>query len=138
MIKINGSCHCGDVAFKAVIDPKKVRVCHCIDCQKLSGTAFRVTVMSEPDGVIFTKGKAKEYIKIAGNGNRRAQGFCHNCGSSLYATTEEKSNRVYGIRVGTLEQRHELTPSIQIWYRSAVPWLKHINSLPIFETGAKS
>tara|TARA_B110001469_G_C9489194_1_gene244865 strand:+ start:313 stop:711 length:399 start_codon:yes stop_codon:yes gene_type:complete len=132
MMEINGSCHCGKIIFESIIDPMKVRICHCIDCQKLSGTAFRVTVMSEPDGVIFTKGKAKEYIKIAGNGNRRAQGFCQHCGSSLYATTEETSNRIYGIRVGTLEQRHELTPCFQTWQCSAVPWLKNINSLPKF------
>lgn len=138
MIKINGSCHCGDIIFTAVIDPKKVRVCHCIDCQKLSGTAFRTTVMSEPDGVIFTKGKAKEYIKIAANGNRRAQGFCQHCGSSLYATTEEKSNRIYGIRVGTLEQRNELIPCFQTWHRSAVPWLKQLNNIPAFETVPKT
>jgi hypothetical protein len=74
-IKVNGSCHCGEIIFESIIDPMKVQICHCIDCQRLSGTAFRVTVMSEPDGVIFTKRKAKEYIKVAENGNRRAQGF---------------------------------------------------------------
>ena len=51
MMKINGSCHCGEVTFEARIDPMKVRICHCIDCQKLSGTAFRTTVMSQPDGM---------------------------------------------------------------------------------------
>ncbi|MFB1036821.1 MAG: GFA family protein [Sinobacterium sp.] len=133
MMKINGSCHCGEVTFEARIDPMKVRICHCIDCQKLSGTAFRTTVMSQPDGITFTKGKAKEYIKIAENGNRRAQGFCQDCGSSLYATTAEKSNRVYGIRVGTLEQRNELTPCFQFWCRSALPWLNKLNDIPAFE-----
>jgi hypothetical protein len=138
MIEINGSCHCEDITFTAVIDPTKVRGCHCIDCQKLSGTAFRTTVMSEPDGVIFTKGKAKEYIKIAANGNRRAHGFCQHCGSSLYVTTEEKSNRIYGIRVGTLEQRNDLIPCFQTWHRSAVPWLKQLNNIPAFETVPKN
>jgi len=133
-MKINGSCHCGKITFEADIDPNKVRICHCIDCQKLSGTAFRTTVMSEPNGVTFITGSAKEYIKIAANGNRRAQGFCPDCGSSLYATTENKKNRIYGIRVGTLEQRNELTPRFQIWCRSAFPWLQSINSLPAFET----
>ena len=89
--------------------------------------------MSQPDGITFTKGKAKEYIKIAENGNRRAQGFCQDCGSSLYATTAEKSNRVYGIRLGTLEQRNELTPCFQFWCRSALPWLNKLNDIPAFE-----
>ena len=134
MININGGCHCGEVEFEAVVDENKVMLCHCIVCQKLSGTAFRSVVISEPNGLTLTKGKAKEYIKIAESGNERAQGFCQNCGSALYATSVDKENRVYGIRAGCVEQRNELTPTCQIWGRSSVPWLNKIADLPTFET----
>ncbi|WP_363311428.1 GFA family protein [uncultured Devosia sp.] len=36
------SCHCGVITFDAIIGPEKVRICHCTDCQQLSGAAFRV------------------------------------------------------------------------------------------------
>jgi len=134
MININGSCHCGEITFEAIIDPSKVLICHCSDCQKLSGTSFRSIVVSEPNGMIFTKGEAKEYIKTAESGNQRAQGFCANCGSALYATSKEKFNRVYGIRMGTVEQRNDLEPNCQIWHRSAVPWLNKLNNLPAYDT----
>lgn len=134
MIKITGGCHCGEIIFEANIDPNKVLICHCSDCQQLSGTAFRVVAISEVDGVTFTKGKAKEYIKIAQSGNKRAQGFCLNCGSALYATSVDPSNRVYGLRVGTIDQRNELVPTSHIWHRSALPWLSQLSSLPTFET----
>lgn len=134
MKKINGGCHCGELAFEAVVDENKVILCHCSDCQKLSGTAFRSVVMSVTQGLTFTKGKAKEYVKIAESGNPRAQGFCQDCGSAIYATSVEKSNRVYGIRVGSIEQRNELMPSSQIWCRSSVPWLSEINEIPTFST----
>ncbi|XQW86910.1 GFA family protein [Thalassotalea piscium] len=131
---INGGCHCGEITFEAEVDENKVMLCHCNDCQKISGTAFRSVVVSEPDGIVFTKGKPKEYIKVAESGNRRAQGFCQQCGSSLYATSEEPTNRVYGIRAGCLEQRDQLVPKSQIWFRSAVPWLKEIKNIPAFDT----
>lgn len=137
MINITGGCHCGEISFEAQIDPNKVMICHCNDCQKLSGTAFRSIVISEPNGLTFTKGKTKEYIKIAESGNHRAQGFCQNCGSALYATSVEQENRIYGIRLGTVDQRNELIPSCQIWHRSSAPWLSTINNIPAFETTPK-
>jgi hypothetical protein len=134
MININGGCHCGEIEFDAIVDENKVILCHCIDCQKLSGTAFRSVVISEPNGFTLTKGVIKEYVKVAESGNQRAQGFCQNCGSALYATSVDKLNRVYGIRAGSVEQRNELRPKFQIWCRSSVPWIKEIADLPTFDT----
>jgi len=42
-MKVNGSCHCGEIIFKAEVSEEAV-VCHCSDCQVLSGSAFRVNV----------------------------------------------------------------------------------------------
>lgn len=35
-MKVEGSCHCGQITFEAQIDPEAVRICHCTDCQTLS------------------------------------------------------------------------------------------------------
>ncbi|MGY5803663.1 GFA family protein [Rhizobium sp. LEGMi12c] len=43
-VHIDGRCHCGFVSYKAEIDPEWVSICHCKDCQRLTGTAYRVTV----------------------------------------------------------------------------------------------
>ncbi|WP_445946068.1 GFA family protein [Shewanella sp.] len=101
-MKINGACHCGELAFEAEVDAEKVLVCHCDDCQRLSGSAFRSVVMSKPDGLMFTQGTPKEYIKTAQSGNPRAQGFCGNCGSAIYATSVGEGAKIYGIRLGTV------------------------------------
>ena len=47
-MKVTGRCHCGQISFEAEIDPAQVRICHCADCQTLTGTAFRTTVPSLP------------------------------------------------------------------------------------------
>ncbi|MGB0630429.1 MAG: GFA family protein, partial [Alphaproteobacteria bacterium] len=43
-MKINGSCVCGSITYEAEVDPDKVGLCNCTDCQKFSGSAFRVGV----------------------------------------------------------------------------------------------
>ena len=128
-MNITGSCHCGDITYSAKINPEQVIVCHCSDCQVLSASAFRTVVMSEPNQMTFTKGTPKEYIKIADSGNKRAQGFCNNCGSGLYATSVDTEDKIYGIRLGTVFQREQLTPKKQIWCQSAMPWLDKLTTI---------
>lgn len=82
-MKIDGSCHCGAIAFEAEIDPERVRVCHCSDCQKLSGTAFRVVAPCDEPAFRLTRGAPRIYVKIAESGSRRQQAFCGDCGSPV-------------------------------------------------------
>jgi hypothetical protein len=42
--EVTGHCHCGQISFEAEVDSATVRVCHCTDCQKLTGTAFRAAI----------------------------------------------------------------------------------------------
>jgi hypothetical protein len=51
-MKVEGSCHCGQISFEAEVDPLTVSICHCTDCQTLTGSAYRVTVPS-PVAVSF-------------------------------------------------------------------------------------
>jgi len=41
-MKIDGGCLCGHITYEAEIDPAQVSICHCTDCQTLSGSAFRI------------------------------------------------------------------------------------------------
>jgi len=45
-MRIDGRCHCGYITYEAEIDPEKVMICHCTDCQTLSGSAFRTVVLT--------------------------------------------------------------------------------------------
>ena len=121
---VDGSCHCGAITFESDIDPDKVRICHCTDCQQLSGTAFRVMVPCSESDFRLKTGEPKIYVKTAESGRRRQQAFCGDCGSPIYATSDEpKGTRSLGLRVGVLAQRRELKPRRQFWFRSVLPWL---------------
>ncbi len=43
-MQIDGACHCGNIAFEAEVDPETVRICHCTDCQTMSGSLFRANI----------------------------------------------------------------------------------------------
>ena len=122
-MKVDGSCYCGSIAFEAEVDPAKTSICYCTDCQRLSGTAYRVSANAAGDCFQITRGKPKEFVKVAASGSRRIQAFCADCGTALYATAVE-GDRSYNIRIGTLSQRAQLVPVKQIWCDSALPWLE--------------
>jgi hypothetical protein len=127
-MQIDGACHCGQVHFTAQIDPSRVMVCHCADCQVLSGAPFRAVVVAPYDSFVLN-GPTKSYVKVADSGNRRAQVFCPECGTPLFATAPENPTSVV-IRLGCVEQRAQLMPAAQIWQRSALPWLDRLHDVP--------
>jgi hypothetical protein len=129
-MKIDGQCHCGHVSYQAEIDPDLVSICHCTDCQMLTGSAYRVTVTTSRDSLKLTRNEPKAYTKTGENGRKRFQYFCPECGSPLFTTGEGVDAEEWGIRWGSIRQRQLLPPRRQIWCRSALPWINQIGLLP--------
>jgi len=73
-MKIDGRCHCGYITYEAEIDPEKVMVCHCADCQTLSGFAFRTVVFTREDTFKLLSGE----LKTGESGTKRPQSFSPN------------------------------------------------------------
>jgi hypothetical protein len=122
-MKITGGCHCGEIRYEADLEPEKVGICHCADCQALSASAFRTIGIVAGNAFTLIKGTPKIYIKVGDSGNRRVQAFCPTCGSALYASDEGDNPKAYNVRVGTVDQRHDLSPTFECWRQSALPWL---------------
>lgn len=131
-MKIDGGCYCGNITFVADIDPETVRVCHCTDCQHLTGSAYRVNVTVEKDKISFRGGTPKSYTKTAESGTKRIHAFCPECGTPVYSTTVGEI-KGYGLRVGTIRQRAKLWPKTQQWCRSALEWSADLRALPKFD-----
>jgi hypothetical protein len=126
-VRIDGGCHCGRITYEADIDPDKVGVCHCTDCQTLSGSAF-VVYVPVPKEALTLRGEPKLYVKTAESGSRRAQAFCPECGTRIYASADTDP-RVFNLRIGTVRQRASLAPKTQLWCRSALPWTTDLGSI---------
>jgi hypothetical protein len=127
---ITGGCHCGHVRYEAEIDPERISICHCTDCQTLTGSPFRITALTTKDRVTLTAATPKIYRKTGGSGRIRLMHFCAECGAPLFGGGEDGVSNDLGVRWGSIDQRTELTPKRQIWCGSAVPWVGVVPDLP--------
>lgn len=127
-MNIDGACLCGYIRYEATINPARVTICHCTQCQVGSASAFRFGVLVRKEKFRLLSGVPKVYVKTAESGNPRALAFCPECGTALYGTGVDDQD-VLSLRLGTARQRAELAPQTQVWYRSALPWLTQLDGV---------
>ena len=133
-MKIDGSCHCGQIKFHAEVDTDRILICHCTDCQTLSGSAYRTVAPARAGTFEIISGKLKMYEKTAEDGSIRIQAFCPDCGTPIYSSPPQDTPGFFGIRVGAIKQRDQLVPKSQIWARSSQSWTQDLSQLPKTET----
>ena len=132
-MKIEGACHCGYITYEAEIDLEKVGICHCTDCQTLSGSAFRTLAFTREGTFELLTGELKIYVKTSASGNQRPQSFCPECGTPIYSTSTEAGPKVHSLRADTIRQRDELLPQFQFWTQSEQSWISEMPSVPRLE-----
>ncbi|MGD0193143.1 MAG: GFA family protein [Rhizomicrobium sp.] len=125
---IDGACHCGKISYTAEIDPARVVICHCNDCQTNSGAPYRANAPA-PIDTFSLSGQPKIYVKTADSGANVAIAFCGECGSALYSAKLD-NHEVVNLRLGAVKQRAQLTPRAQFWCGSAMPWAMDISRIP--------
>ena len=133
-MKIDGGCHCGQIKFRAEVNSDRVLICHCTDCQILSGSAYRTVAPAKEGTFEIISGKLKMYEKTAEDGSIRIQSFCPNCGTPIYSSPPQGTPGFFGIRVGAIKQRDQLVPKNQIWVRSSQTWTQDLSHMPKTET----
>jgi hypothetical protein len=137
-MKIDGHCHCGEITFEAEVDPDALTICHCTDCQTITGSAFRANIAAPAAHFALKRGTPKSYVKTAESGNKRRQIFCGTCGTHLWACAVEDPQS-YTLRAGTITQRAAFSPPRrQTWRRSALAWVDELAKVPASEKGSTS
>ena len=136
LVDVSGSCHCGAIAYRARIDPNAVQICHCRDCQRLTGTAFRTAVPASPENFYLMKGEPRIYIKLADSGSRRGHAFCGQCGAPVFRQPTD-NNPNFSLRIGGLDQASELgRPARQIWTSRRLGWATELSEIASFDAQA--
>jgi hypothetical protein len=109
-------CLCGDIEIEALGKPNYAEYCHCIMCQKSSGSSFMVWVVFNKENVRVTKGKISKYQ----SSSELQRGFCSNCGSNVSIHTD----RCFDLPIGALENPNAIEITQHIWATRA---LKHVS-----------
>lgn len=122
MPEIKGGCLCGAVRYTARADPALVGVCHCRDCQKLTGSAFGFLV-GLPRAAFEIEGVLKTFTKPADSGRPIVRRFCPECGSSIVEEPGSRPDLVI-INGGTLDDPTSVTPGIEIYCNRELSWVQ--------------
>jgi hypothetical protein len=120
-MKVTGKCLCGQVRYSVGGEALMTAVCHCRNCQRQAGSAFSV-IMAVPTDAFTIDGETRTYIDTADSGTIVHRTFCPRCGSPLISVLPDAPQITY-IKAGTLDDVGGLDPQIEIWCKSAQPWL---------------
>ena len=118
-----GRCLCGDVRYEFSGDPIAVVVCHCKHCQRQGGGAFSLNLIGL-ESQLSVDGTLQNYQETGENDdgvyvNRR---FCGSCGSPIVSELLQTEG-VIALKVGTLDDRSDITPAVEVWCVDKQPWV---------------
>lgn len=133
-MQVDGSCLCGAVTYTAEVDPDRAAICHCHDCQVNAGTAFGLVVGVIDSQFTLLTGRLQGYDKVAESGRVRTLSFCPICATRIHARTEGDADAFIGLRLGTVTQRAQISPKVQAWCQSALPWVENLALIPRRDT----
>jgi hypothetical protein len=128
---LEGGCSCGSVRYRLTSDPLFVHCCHCLNCQRQTGSAFVINVLIEADRVEITTGEPQSVGVPRDNGSTQEILRCPSCGVALYSHYTYPA--VAFVRAGTLDEPASVSPDVHIFTRSKLPWVALPEGPPSFE-----
>jgi hypothetical protein len=115
-----GKCLCGSCSYEIEGDPIVVAICHCIDCQRLTGAGHSTGAMYEESKIrIF--GEPATFVLRSEAGNNVTRLFCRTCGSPLFGKNSGMPG-VMTVSMGTLNESDGMLPQVEIFVRTRRDW----------------
>ncbi len=132
MTNSTGQCLCGSIKYSISKPAIRSTVCHCLSCQKSSGSAFSINICIPAEAFNISGDTLKRYTSIGGSGKSLHRYFCHTCGAPIYSKPDALSGLII-VKAGTLDDTSEFSPVANIWCDSKMEWLKHEHQMLDFE-----
>jgi len=121
-----GSCLCGAVRYAVADEFKYALNCHCSDCRRATGSAFKPFAAIERSKLNLTQGGDR--LLIFGDEKANHDIHCRDCGSLLYSVLEN-GTRMH-LTLGTLTDEPTIRPSAHIFVSDKAPWFQITDGLP--------
>ena len=126
-----GGCACGAVRYRLASDPLFVHCCHCLNCQRQTGSAFVVNLLIEADRVELLAGDPQPVDVPRDDGSSQRIFRCPACKVAIFS--EYGRPEVRFVRGGTLDEPSSVSPDVHIYTRSKLGWVTLPESVPAFE-----
>jgi hypothetical protein len=130
-VPLEGGCACGAVRYQLTSDPLFVHCCHCLNCQRQTGSAFVINVLIETDRVELLAGDPQPVAAPRTGGKKQKIWRCPTCQVAVFS--QYTSRQIRFVRAGTLDDPTAVAPDVHIFTRSKLPWVTLSDSVPAFE-----
>jgi hypothetical protein len=112
MTSREASCNCGSLRLRAEGEPVRISICHCLACQRRTGSAFAVQARFPADRVQIS-GEARDHVRISDAGEQRTFSFCPDCGATVFYTTEDAPDLI-AVPVGAFADPSFPPPTVSV------------------------
>jgi hypothetical protein len=116
------SCSCGQLHVEVQGEPVRVSVCHCLACQRRTGSVFGAQARFASAG-FKASGKSVEYLRVGDEGTRFRFRFCPACGATVYYTADGRDGLV-AVPVGAFADPDFPAPTVSVYERRKHQWLQ--------------
>ena len=131
MSEMEGGCACGELRYRLAASPMFVHCCHCLNCQRQTGTAFVLNILIEASRVELLGGTPTPVEVPREHGLHRIF-RCPRCQVAVWSEYGGRSEVLF-VRAGTLDDPAMVSPDAHIYTRSKLPWILLPASIPAFE-----
>jgi len=128
---VEGGCACGEVRYRLTSEPLVTHCCHCLNCQRQTGSAFVINLLIEADRVELLAGEPQPVDVPRDDGSVQQIYRCPTCEVALYSQYTYPEVRF--VRAGSLDEPRGITPDVHIFTKSKVDWVVLPESVPAFE-----
>jgi hypothetical protein len=117
-----GGCSCGNVRYRLTSDPLFVHCCHCLNCQRQTGSAFVINLLIEADRVELLADEPEPVDVPRGSRSKQRIWRCPACRVAVFS--KYTSAKLRFVRGGTLDEPASVEPDVHIYTRSKLPWVE--------------
>jgi hypothetical protein len=122
------ACACGQIRVTCRGQPMRVSMCHCLACQRRTGSVFAVQAWYPREQIQPVLGSPKQYVRQADSGRRVTFNFCPECGSTVFWSPEQRPELI-AVAVGAFADPDFEKPGLSVWERQRHPWTLTIAEL---------
>lgn len=115
------ACSCGQLRLTAEGDPVRISMCHCLACQRRTGSPFSMQARWAADRVRVV-GRHSDYVRIADDGEGRTFHFCPDCGATVFYTAEDRPD-VVAVPIGAFADPSFPPPTVSVWESRRHEWI---------------
>ena len=126
-----GGCACGALRYRLASEPMFIHCCHCLNCQRQTGSTFVVNLLIEADRLEVLSGTSEPIDAPRDDGSVQRIFRCTRCQVAVFS--EYGRSELRYVRGGTLDDPTNIAPDVHIYVRSKVEWVIIPPSTPAFE-----